>query len=104
MPKQQTNGFKTVPVPAKVLQHCAVKAKRAADMTREEVTSLMSWCDCQREDLWDNMSLQEILNVYRATAAWMTFEAWAEEDRPAAHAAWNAAVIAPGNKMRPIPS
>jgi hypothetical protein len=47
------------------------------------------------------MSLQEILNVYRATAEYDTFEGWAEEDWRAAYAAWNRAVIKPGNKMQP---
>lgn len=90
---------KTILVEPKVLALCFVKSNLAADLTREETVALMSWCDCQREDLWENMTLQEILNVYRATAEYDTFEGWAEEDREAAHAAWNKAVIAPGNKM-----
>lgn len=96
---KNTNLAKTIPVPPKVLALCFVKAERAEALTRDEVVSLMAWCDCQREDLWSDMSLQEILNVYRATAEYETFEAWAEEDRKAAHAAWNSAVISPGNKM-----
>ena len=47
------------------------------------------------------MSLQEILNVYRATAEWVNFETWAAEDWEAAYAAWNAAVIDEGNQMMP---
>jgi hypothetical protein len=93
------NRTKTIPVASKVLALRSVKADRAAALTREEVVSLMEWCDYQREDLWESMSLQEILNVYRAAAEYETFEAWAEEDRKAAHAAWNRAVISPGNKM-----
>lgn len=93
--------MKTVKVEPRFLALCNVKAERAADLTRDEVGSLMSWCDCQREDLWDSMSLQEILNVYRATAEYDTFEGWAEEDWPAAYKAWNAAVIDKGNRMEP---
>lgn len=90
---------KTISVPPDVLALCFVKAERAEALTRDEVASLMVWCDYQREDLWTDMSLQEILNVYRATAEYDSFEGWAEEDREAAHAAWNRAVISPGNKM-----
>lgn len=90
---------KTIPVTPEALRLCFVKAERAEALTREEIVALMSWCDCQREDLWENMSLQEILNVYRATAEYESFEAWAQEDRRAAHAAWNRAVINRGNKM-----
>lgn len=96
------NRIKTVKaVPASILALCAVKAERAADLTREEVSALMGWCDCQTEDLWSEMSLQEILNVYRATAEYDTFEGWAEEDWRLAYAAWNRAVIKTGNKMQP---
>lgn len=95
------NRVKTIAVPPNVLALCFVKAERAAALTREETVGLMGWCDCQREDLWTHMTLQEILNVYRATAEYDTFEGWAEEDRKAAHAAWNRAVISPGNRMMP---
>lgn len=90
---------KTIKVTPGVLRLCFVKAVRAEALTRDEVVFLISWCDCQRKDLWENMTLQEILNVYRATAEYNTFEAWAKEDRRAAHAAWNRAVISPGNRM-----
>lgn len=92
---------KTVKVDAKALALCAVKAERAEDLTLEEIDALVGWCDCQNADLWDGMGLQEILNVYRATAEYVTFEAWADEDWRAAYKAWNAAVIKPGNKMKP---
>ena len=61
----------------------------------------MHWCDCQSESLWAAMSLQEILNVYRASAEYVTWEGWASEDWKAAHAAWNRAIIDPENKMIP---
>lgn len=92
---------KTVKVSDKIIALCGVKSEKAENLTREEVQSLMNWCDHQTEDLWEDMSLQEILNVYRATAEYDTFEGWAEEDWKAAHAAWNKAVIDPGNKMLP---
>lgn len=92
---------KTIKVEPKVLFHCYVKAERAELMTRDEVVGLMGWCDCQAEDLWEDMSLQEILNVYRATAEYDTFEGFAEEDWKSAYKAWNRAVINPNNKMIP---
>lgn len=89
-----------ITVSPKALALCSVKSAKASDLTRDEAADLMAWCDCQTEDLWDGMTLQEILNVYRASAEYVTWEDWAMDDRRAAHKAWNAAVIAPGNKMR----
>jgi hypothetical protein len=91
--------MKTIKVKPKVLALCAVKAERASDLTREETESLMRWCDCQQESLWDGMSLQEILNVYRVSAEWDRFEDWTEADWKSAYLAWNSAVIDPGNQM-----
>jgi hypothetical protein len=93
--------MKTISVEPHLLALCGVKSERAEDLTREEIKILMQWCDWQTEELWDDMSLQEILNVYRATAEWDDFESWASENWPAAYAAWNRAVIKPGNKMTP---
>ncbi len=92
---------KTVAVDPKTLSLCAVKADKAENLTRDETAALMAWCDCQSEDLWEGMSLQEILNVYRATAEYISFEAWADDDWRAAYKAWNSAVIDKGNKMKP---
>jgi len=89
-------------VPLKFLQLCTVKSEKAQDLTRDEICALMGWCDCQEDALWDSMSLQEILNVYRVSAEWDTWEGWASEDVKAAHKAWNRAVIWPGNKMQPL--
>lgn len=91
--------MKTIKVTPKALALIDVKSERASDLTREENASLMRWCDCQQESLWDGMSLQEILNVYRVSAEWDTFEGWAEEDWKSAYHAWNSAVIDPGNFM-----
>lgn len=72
---------------------------KAQKLNREEVQALMNWCDCQTEDLWEGMTLQEILNVWHASSEWDLWEGWAEEDRQAAHKAWNKAVRDPLNKM-----
>lgn len=93
--------FKGVQVSDKVLEHCAVKAMYADQLNLEDIKALVYWCNSQTSDLWDGMSLQEILNVYRATAEWYSFEVWAQEDWEAACAAWNAAVIDEGNQMTP---
>jgi hypothetical protein len=92
---------KSISVEPQVLALCSVKAALASALTRQEIADLMSWCDCQEEALWDDMTLQEILNVYRVSAEWDTWQGWAEEDRKAAHAAWNRAVVDPGNRMMP---
>lgn len=97
----KTTTFKVVQVHDKVLEHCAVKAAYVEQLTIEEAEALVNWCSHQQSDLWEDLSLQEILNVYRATAEWDTFEAWAAEDWEAAYAAWNAAVIDEGNQMMP---
>jgi len=94
--------IKSICVKPKALALCFVKARLAADLTREETQSLMHWCDSQTEALWDNMSLQEILNVYRISAESVTWEMWAEDEPENARVAWNRAVISPGNRMRPI--
>lgn len=93
--------FKGVQVLDKVLKHCAVKAMYADQLKFEEIEALVIWCNSQSSDLWEDMSLQEILNVYRVTAEWFNFETWAAEDWEAAYAAWNAAVIDEGNQMTP---
>ena len=79
----------------------AIKAVTAAELKLEEVQLLVTWCSFQDSNLWDTLSLQEILNVYRATIEWDTFEDWAESDWKEAYAAWDAAVIDPENKMSP---
>lgn len=90
-------SIKTIPVTEDALALCAVKSTLASDLTREETASLMGWCDSQPESLWDALCLQEILNVYRASAKYDSFSGWLDEDRPAAIRAWNLAVISPAN-------
>jgi hypothetical protein len=73
-------GMKMIEVSDKALEHCAVKAVHVMDMTMDEIEMLNNWCNCQSTDLWEGLTLQEILNVYRASAEWDTWEGWAEED------------------------
>lgn len=94
-------SIKTIIVKPEFMNLCFVKSSLASHLTREETASLMAWCDCQNESLWESMSLQEILNVYRATAEYETFESWAQDDWREAYEAWNSAVIDTGNKMKP---
>lgn len=91
----------TVEADPKAIALCSVKAARADLLTLEEAGDLAHWAGCQTCDLWDSMNLQEILNVYRASAAWGTWEDWAAVDWRAAYAAWDGAVIDPGNRMQP---
>jgi len=81
------------------LKHCAIKSASVMDMTWEEMGVLRNWCSYQSSDLWDDMSIQEILNVYRVSAEWLTWEGWAVEEPFEAKQAWNRAVIDPGNAM-----
>lgn len=93
----KANDMKTVQVSPARLAMCVIKAEHAEDMSRAETKALMSWCDNQAAVLWEFLSLQEILNVYHATAEWGTFDAWAAVDWKAAYAAWDKAIIAPRN-------
>lgn len=70
----------------------------AGQLSREQVVHLMSWCDYQTESLWDGMTLQEILNVYRVSAVWENFEGWVEQEGDVARRAWNA-VVRPSNHL-----
>ena len=102
MTKQATvYGRRAVQVKPDILALCAVKAAHAEDLTREEIASLMNWCDYQQEDLWDGMNLQEILNVYRVSAEWENFESWAIEQGDVARKAWNG-VVRPINRLNLI--
>jgi hypothetical protein len=91
--------IKTIPVSDEILKHCGVKHALASDLTFEEIDRILHWCKWQSYDLWEDMSLQEILNVYRISAEWDTWQVWAEHEPVEAFAAWNSAVINPGNKM-----
>lgn len=90
---------KYIDVSPEALATLFVKSRKAEDLTLEEAEALINWCNCQTADLWDSMTLQECLNVYRVSAEWDTWEGWSEEERAEAHKAWNRAVIDPANKM-----
>lgn len=95
----QQNVLDGVRLSRKRLAGCFVKAWRAIDLTRDETKALMNWCDHQAEDLWDGMALQEILNVYRLSAPWENFEAWAEAEGDKARRAWNS-MVRPMNHLQ----
>ena len=69
-----------------------IKAKRAAQLSREEASQLMSWCDWQIEALWDDLNLQQILNVYHASAEYEDAQSWLEEEPEKAVKGFNKAV------------
>ena len=91
----------SVAVRPDVLKHCYVKARLADKLSYHEIVGLMNWCDHQEESLWDGISLQEILNVYRVSAEWDNFEVWAMERGNEARRAWNS-VVRPKNRMRMV--
>ena len=76
-----------------------VRAASVMDMTLDEACQLRYWAQWQNSKLWENMSLQEILNVYRVSSHWATWENWYNEEPNMAKMAWNEAVIDPKNKM-----
>lgn len=84
--------MKTVKVNEDDLIHCFIKSAKAQDMSKEETDHLICWCDRQTESFWEYLTLQEILNVYRASAKWDTFEAWVQEEPDLALAAYNKVV------------
>ncbi len=98
-PANEKNRYRTVAIDAAKLEYIPIKVEDCRDLTRADAALLTRWCDCQAEWLWDGLTLQEILNVYRVSAEWDTWVDWTEEDREAAHAAWNRAVIQFGNRM-----
>ena len=95
------NEISLVDVAPEVLALCRIKAASVDELTRDEIKGLMNWCDHQSEDLWEGMTLQEILNVYRVSAEYDTFEGMAEEMGNAARVAWNK-VVRPINHLRTL--
>lgn len=84
--------MKTIKVDSKVLELMTIKSEKAENLTREETPFLMSWCDQQRESLWDELSLQEILNIYRVSGKWVDWECWFSDEPELAINGWNSAV------------
>jgi hypothetical protein len=84
--------MKTVTVGTKALSLLFIKSDDARNMSLEEIGALKYWCDCQCASLWERMTTQEILNVYRVSAHWETWEAWQEEEGEAARKAWDMVV------------
>ncbi len=102
MPKQTKSiaGFPhSVDVSESDLSLCGVKSRYASELDLEELQALVNWCGWQDSSLWEGMTLQEILNVYRVSAKWDTWQGWASESRGQAVWAWNRAVHA-SNFMR----
>lgn len=91
---------KTIKVPEQDVQWLSFTAEVVGDMSYEDMQTLIRWCDWQDGSLWEDMTLQEILNVYRVSAEWEDWQSWSTEDWKAAYKAWNRAVIDPGNKMK----
>jgi hypothetical protein len=89
----------SVTVSIGTLALCEIKSRYAHQMTRDEMQALSNWCDWQDESLWDDMELQEILNVYRVSAKYVTWQGWVEESPRAAKRAWNQAIYNNHNLM-----
>ena len=46
----------------------------------DELRDAASWCGFERESVWDSMTAEQILTVYRLSADWISLSGWAEED------------------------
>lgn len=73
-------------------QHAYVKEMRADRLTLDQIEHLVHWCGMQDGNLWEGMTLQEIVNVYRISAEYENFESFAEQEGDNARKKWNAVV------------
>lgn len=78
----------------------AVKKRLAEDLTMGDVQILVNWTNWQASSLYEELTLQEVLNVYRVSSDWVTWQAWAEDDVKAACKAWNGVTL-PENHRSP---
>jgi len=89
---------KTVKVEPRHLELCAVKAETVQDLSFDEFDALKNWCDFQIYGLWADLTVQEVLNVYRVSAEYISFEDWLQEEPEAAIKAYNS-VVQPSNRL-----
>ena len=86
--------MKTVQVNPFYFADMEVKTESASALSLIESERLAGWCRIHSRHLWEDLNLQQILNVYRACAngAWSSFEAWYHADSDEAMIAWNDAI------------
>lgn len=77
--------------------HARIQQSQAADLSRDDLAALVNWSNCQEPGLINDLTTQELLNVYRMSAEYDTVVDWLAEKgnfavrafnhvvRPAAH-------------------
>lgn len=78
-----------IPVRVAIKRHSFVKKSDASKLTLDEIEHIVHWCGFQDGNLWEGMTLQEILNVYRISGEFDSFECMAEQEGDGARRKWN---------------
>lgn len=86
-------------VTEKQAEHLDFDISDAENLYFEEISLLIEWTEHQDSRLFDGLTLQELLNLYRVSAEHGDIDAWFEEDPEAAVIGYNSAVN-PDNVMR----
>lgn len=71
----------------------------ASDLRYEEISIIIEWADAQDPRLFEDLNLQELLNLYRISVDRGDIDNWFEEDPEGAVVAYNSAVN-PDNVLR----
>lgn len=66
--------------------------KDASELLFQDIVLLLDWCSMQDDNMFIDLSLQELLNLYRISHNWEDFDMWFNEEPKAALNAYNAAV------------
>jgi hypothetical protein len=60
-----------------------IKATKAGEMSDHDARCLLNWRDWTHEELVYGLNLQQLLDLYHASAEYVSLEGWLEEDRKA---------------------
>ena len=60
-----------------------ITAKKAGDMGADDARTLLYWRDDAHEAYVYGLTMQQLLDLYHASAAYVTLEGWLEEERKA---------------------
>lgn len=60
-----------------------IKAKKADEMGADDARTLLYWRDNTHEAIVYGLTMQQLLDLYHASAAYVSLEGWLDEDRKA---------------------
>lgn len=60
-----------------------ITVKQAGDMKDDDARTLLNWRDWTDEGLVGELTMQQLLDLYHASAKYVSLEAWLEEERGA---------------------